>query len=419
MRWLFTSWGSRGDLHPFLALGRGLIARGHAVTLIGHLEWQQETEAAGLRFVATDEPPREALLRTHPEILSTRWGGIPSLRALVRKAIAPSFRPTLAALRREAGSHDAMLAHHFVFPAPLIAEMTGLPWATATLAPGVVPSAHSLPGAHFGRARQGILARRWNHFIWSAGQVITSQLVDPTVNELRREHRLPPVRNTVFAGQSPRLNLQLYSRHFAPLAPDWSTEKKQAAFCFYDPPGEAPLPESMEQFLAHGEPPILFTLGSAAVQNPGSFYREAVEVCRREKWRGLLLVGDDQNRPADLPPSVCALNYASYGRLMPRVRAVVHQGGIGTLSHVLRAGVSAVVCPFAFDQPNNARRVEALGVAEVVLPRERNAKGLHRALHALFDGHAAARADDLGKLIRAEDGVADACAILEKTFVGS
>ena len=63
-----------------------------------------------------------------------------------------------------------------------------------------------------------------------------------------------------------------------------------------------------------------------------------------------------------------ATSYAPYGLLMPHVRAVVHQCGIGTLSHTLRAGVPSVACPFAFDQPNNARRLEELGVAELVLP---------------------------------------------------
>src|SRR5580692_9172147 len=102
MRWLLTSWGSRGDLHPFLALGHGLVARGHEVTVLGHPEWAAETAEAGLRFAATDEPPRDDFLREHPEIMSRKWGGLSSLRALVRQAIAPSFTPMLAALLAEA-----------------------------------------------------------------------------------------------------------------------------------------------------------------------------------------------------------------------------------------------------------------------------------------------------------------------------
>jgi rhamnosyltransferase subunit B len=415
MRWLLSSWGSRGDLHPFLALGRGLVARGHEVTLVGHPEWSDDCALAGLPFVATDEPPRGDLLREHPEILSTRWGGIPSLHALTREVIAPGFPPLLAALRELTPQHDVVIAHHFAFPAAIAAELARKPWATVTLAPGVIPSAWSRPGAQFGRAGRGPLARARNRLIWSAGRLITNRMVDPLVNQLRRENGLALVHDAMFGAHSPTLNLQLYSRHFAEPAPDWSAEKRQAGFCFFDPPGVALTPE-IEKFLADKEPPVLFTLGSTASRNPGAFYEEAAEVCRRLGVRGLLLVGGEENRPRDLPAHVLAVAYAPYGLVMPRMRAVVHQCGIGTLSHTLRAGVPSVAVPFAFDQPNNACRLEELGVAELVKPSARNAISLAQALTRLLAGSAATRARELGARIRAEDGVAFACSILDETF---
>jgi len=415
MRWLLTSWGSHGDLHPFLALGRGLIARGHEVTLVGHPDWGAETAIAGLRFVSTGEPSREDFIRNHPEVVSMKWGGLVSLHTLMHRAIAPGFDHTTAALLAEAPAHDVIVAHHFTFPAPIVAELTGLPWATVSLAPGVVPSSHSLPGANFGRAGHGFLARGWNRFIWSAGQQISRTMVDPVVNRLRAKHGLRPVRDAVFSAHSSILNLQLYSKHFAPRPPDWSTEKRIAGFCYYDPPGAKLAPE-IEEFLGHGPPPILFTLGSIAVQNPGQFFHSAVGALETLGLRGILLIGPEKNRPARLPDTILAIPYAPYGLLMPRVRAVAHQCGIGTLSHTLRAGVPSVACPFAFDQPNNARRLEALGVAEVVLPHQHDARHIGQALERLLASDAPARAQRLGETIPAEDGVARACAILEEVF---
>jgi rhamnosyltransferase subunit B len=415
MRWLLSSWGSRGDLHPFLALGRGLVARGHTVTLVGHPEWTEDVAEAGLRFVPTEEPPRGDILRKHPRILSSRWGGIPSLHALAREVIAPGFAPLLAALRAEAPAHDVIIAHHFAFPAAIAAELARLPWATVTLAPGVIPSAYSLPGAQFGRAGSGPLLRARNRFIWHAGKAITRRMIDPLVNKLRDEHGLAAIRDAVFEAHSPALNLQLYSRHFAAPAPDWSGEKRQAGFCFYDPPGAALTPK-IEEFLRRGDRPVLFTLGSTASRHPGSFYEEAAATCRKMGIRGLLLVGADENRPRRPSEKVLAAGYAPYGLVMPRVRAVVHQCGIGTLSHTLRAGIPSVAVPFAFDQPNNACRLEELGVAELVKPAVRTADTLTRALERLLAGPAAARAERLGASIRSEDGVAAACAILEKAF---
>jgi rhamnosyltransferase subunit B len=235
------------------------------------------------------------------------------------------------------------------------------------------------------------------------------------VNRLRVKHGLPPVRDAIFEAHSPKLNLQLYSEHFAPRPPDWSSEKKIAGFCFYDPPGASLAPE-IENFLRAGESPVLFTLGSTAVQNPGAFFESAVGALESLGLRGILLIGPEKNRPADLPGSVLAVPYAPYGLLMPRVRAVAHQCGIGTLSHTLRAGVPSIACPFAFDQPNNARRLEELGVAEIVFPHEHNVRQISQALHLLLAGDAPARARRIGESIRGEDGVARACAILEETF---
>ncbi len=418
MRFLLTSWGSHGDLHPFLALGRGLLARGHAVTLVGHPDWAAEAQTAGLRFVSTGEPSREDFVQKHPEVLSMKHGGLVSLHTLVQHAIAPGFDHVLGALLAEAPGHDVIVAHHFVFPAPIAAELTGLPFATVSLAPGVVPSAYTLPGANFGRTRRGPLGRAWNRFIWSAGGLVSRTMVDPSVNRLRAKHGLPPVRDAIFKAHSPRLNLQLYSEHFAARPPDWSAEKKIAGFCFYDPPGAPKLAPEIEDFLACGEPPVLFTLGSVAVQNPGTFFQSAVDALNTLKMRGLLLIGPDKNLPARMGDNILAASYAPYGLLMPRVRAVVHQCGIGTLSHTLRAGVPSVACPFAFDQPNNARRLEALGVANFVLPYQRSHHFIAAALTVLLRGNATLHAQRLGKFIRAEDGVARACEILEQTFQG-
>jgi UDP:flavonoid glycosyltransferase YjiC (YdhE family) len=417
MRFLLTSWGSHGDLHPFLALGRGLLARGHQVTLVGHPDWAAETEITGLRFVSTGEPSREDFIKDHPDVLSMKAGGLVSLHTLVHRAIAPGFDHVLAALLAETSAHDAIVAHHFAFPAPVAAELSGLPFATVSLAPGVVPSAWSLPGANFGRVRTGPLDRLWNRFIWSSGRLVSRAVVDPVVNRLRARHGLRPIRDAVFSAHSQRLNLQLYSEHFASRPPDWSAEKKIAGFCYFDPPDAPKLSPEIEEFLARGVPPVLFTLGSVAVQNPGSFYEDAVEAVESLGLRGILLVGPEKNRPSYQSASVLAVPYAPYGLLMPRVRAVVHQCGIGTLSHTLRAGLPSVACPFAFDQPNNARRLEALGVANVILPRQRNAPAITSSLDALLKSDAPPRARALGERIRAEDGVARACDLLEKTFL--
>ena len=392
------------------------MARGHQVTLVGHPDWAEETKAAGLRFVSTNEPTRGDLIQNHPEIVSLKYGGLTSFHLLVHRGVVPSFDFTMAALLAEIDRHDVMVTHHFVLPAEVASDLTGIPRVTVSLAPGVIPSAYTLPGPHFGHSGNGIFSRIRNRFIWFMGQLCACVMVDPMVNSLRRKHGLPKTRNAVFGAHSSILNLQLYSEHFASRQPDWSAEKKYGGFCYYDPPGISALAPELEEFLSRGEPPVLFTLGSTVVQNAGSFYHMAVEALESLGLRGILLIGPEENRPANLPNTILALPYAPYGLLMPRVCAVVHQCGIGTLSHTLRAGVPSIAYPFAFDQPNNARRIEALGVAEIILPGQRDVKHLREALQRLLAGEAPERARRLGEIIRAEDGVGKACDVLEETF---
>jgi UDP:flavonoid glycosyltransferase YjiC (YdhE family) len=416
MRWLLASWGSLGDLHPFLSLGQTLQARGYQVTLVGHPDWEKPTTEAGLRFASTGEPPRDNFIREHPEVLSRKAGGLVSLHTLVHKAIAPGFDYMLKALLAEIPNHDVLVAHHFLFPAAAAAELTGIPWATVSLAPGVVPSAYTRPGGNFGHTGTGFAGRLGNRMIWAIGRGLICKMIDPVVNEFRARHGLKPARHVVFDALSKKLNLQLYSEHFASRPPDWTAEKRMAGFCFYDPPNATTLPLEMETFLQRGEPPVLFTLGSVVVQSPGAFFQSAAEALRALGLRGILLMGSKVNLPFGLPESILAASYAPYGLLMPRVKAVAHQCGIGTLSHTLRAGVPSVACPFAFDQPNNSRRLEELGVAEVLLPDQHTTPHIKRAIERLLASDASACARRLGELIRAEDGPAHACDILEETF---
>jgi len=134
-------------------------------------------------------------------------------------------------------------------------------------------------------------------------------MVDPVINRFRLAQGLKPARDVVFNSHSPLLNLQLYSNHFAIRPPDWSAEKKIAGFCFYDPPDAPELSPEIEEFLQRGEKPVLFTLGSTAVQNPGAFYHNAVKALQALNLRGILLYGPEANRPAHLPGTILGVPY--------------------------------------------------------------------------------------------------------------
>jgi UDP:flavonoid glycosyltransferase YjiC (YdhE family) len=133
--------------------------------------------------------------------------------------------------------------------------------------------------------------------------------------------------------------------------------------------------------------------------------------------RALLLIGDERNRPASLPEGVAAFDYAPYSEVLPRARAVVHQGGVGTTGQGLRAGVPSLVVPFSHDQFDNAARVARLGAGRS-LPRSKyNAQSAARELRLMLnDKSYAERAAEVGRIVQSEDGAASACDAIEEVL---
>ena len=183
---------------------------------------------------------------------------------------------------------------------------------------------------------------------------------------MRHELGLPKGANPLFdAKHSPHLVLALFSRVLGVEQKDWPPNTLITGFCFYDADaGNAALPTQLEEFLAAGDAPVVFTLGSAAVLAAGQFYEHSAQAAMRLGVRAVLLIGSDtRNRPeAALPDSICVAEYAPYSALFPRASLVVHQGGVGTTAQCLRAGKPMLIMPYSHDQPDNARRMRRLKV---------------------------------------------------------
>jgi UDP:flavonoid glycosyltransferase YjiC (YdhE family) len=200
--------------------------------------------------------------------------------------------------------------------------------------------------------------------------------------------------------------------------PDWPANTRITGFCFYDSDaGNAALPPQLEKFLASGPPPLVFTLGSAAVLSAGRFYEYGARAAELLGMRAVLLIGPDaRNRPRHkLPDSICVAEYAPYSALFSRASAVIHQGGVGTTAQCLRAGKPMLIMPYSHDQPDNARRMRRLKVARILQKRYftplRVAKKLRRLLE---DPVYSRRAEQIALRLRGENGVAAACNALEE-----
>jgi UDP:flavonoid glycosyltransferase YjiC (YdhE family) len=347
--------------------------------------------------------------------MNPRWGPAVVLREMVLPALRDTHADTLAA----AEGADVVVTHPLAFTAPIVAAERRVPWISTVLAPLSFFSRHDFPVlSTVPRAWRAYGVPGMPAFIDNVMRLVTRPWMRP-VRDLRKELGLQPGGHPLYEGQhSPLCVLALFSRVFADPQPDWPGNVRVTGFAFRDTPGDGGSEGAeLEAFLAAGSPPIVFTLGSSAVNVAGSFFSESLAAARRLGVRAVLLVGDQPgNRPpGPLGDDAIAIAHAPHHALFPRVAAVVHHGGIGTLAQALRSGRPMLVVPWSHDQPDNARRAARLGVARILSSGRYRADRAAEALGVLLEDPAyAARAAQVSAIIGSEDGAAAACEEIER-----
>jgi rhamnosyltransferase subunit B len=421
LRIVLSNIGTFGDINPLVAIALELKRRGHTPVMALPPVYIPKVVPLGIEFrpLRPDIDPKNTLLVEM--IYDVNKGTETGLRKFLFPVLRETYADLLDAATKPARA-DLLLLGELNYAGPLVAEATGIPWASYVLAPFSFFSVYDPPVlppypelARADRAPgMGRAMRRLARFV-------TRKWSEP-IYELRRELGLPQGANPLFdAKHSPNLVLALFSEVLGVEQKDWPPNVLITGFCFYDADPNAPhaieLPENLERFLGAGEPPVVFTLGSAAVLAAGDFYEQSARAAIRAGVRAVLLIGTDpRNRPqGELPDSICVAEYAPYSALFPRASLVVHQGGVGTTAQCLRAGRPMLVMPYSHDQPDNARRVKRLGVARVVKRSNYKAWRVARRIRSMLgEPEYEQRAREAAATVAREDGVKTACDALEQ-----
>src|SRR5215831_8013212 len=265
-RVVLTTFGSLGDLHPYVAVALGLQARGHEAVIATSGYYRQKVEALGLGFraVRPDNPAPEGDRELMRRVMDRRRGSEFVIRQLMMSVLRESYEDTLAA----AEGADLLVSHMLTFTTRLVAEKRGIPWASTFLQPLGLFSVYDppvVPQAPF-LAKLRFLGPAFHRLLfWCAKRSVRSW--SEPWHRLRAEVGLPPTSDTpLFEGQySPSLVLALFSQLLADKQPDWPRQSVLTGFPFYDQDGETGMPPELARFLDAGPPPLVFTLGSSAV----------------------------------------------------------------------------------------------------------------------------------------------------------
>jgi rhamnosyltransferase subunit B len=389
---VLATWGSLGDLHPFIAVAKELRQQDFEPVIASLNEYRATVQSEGIGFHPL-RPSFEDIERDLGISLFELTHQIIAKPQLVyEKLVFPFLRQSYEDML-SATTHAALVVTSSVpIAARLAAEKRGIARIAAVLQPMMFMSAYDppvmLPGAWLAP-----LLRRLGPtnagFVLRAIKRMLGRLATP-VQQFRREIGLSATnKDPIIDGQfSSAGTLAMYSALLGGLQADFPPRTSITGFAFYDSHnGAADLDPSIATFLASGSRPMVFTLGSSMVRDPGNFYRESVAAVRRLNRRAVLLVGDgpreECNDLASCDVLVCT--YAPYSQLFPLAELIVHQGGIGTLAQALRAGRPQLIIPFFADQADNAARAVRLGVARTMARSRYNAMRACHAITALLE----------------------------------
>lgn len=406
--------GTRGDVEPYIALGRGLAEAGYSVTLGTSRDFAEEVSAKGLSFA-----PFRLSIRNLLDGPGCRAAFV-SKRAALRmyRRVATMMGQLLGDAFAAAQGAHLLIFHPKIINGLDIAEKLRIPAMLGFYLPAFSPTpAFPSPLVPALRSWGGPLNKATHRaFLWLMTSPYSRML-----NRWRTSVGLPrkkasQTRHDLLS--SSVIKLYGYSRHLVPTPPDWdSSSVVVTGHWFLDAPVGYEPPDSLARFLAAGPPPVLIGFGSIAAVDPISSTLLILEGVRQAGERAVIVSGWG-GLPAipQANSNVLFVDSVPYGWVLPRVAAAVHHGGAGSTAQGLLAGRPTVICPFFGDQFFWGRRVHDLGVGPMPIPQKHlTPKALAAAIQqAVRDGEMRKRTEHLAERMREERGVSNAVRFIQQ-----
>jgi sterol 3beta-glucosyltransferase len=415
MRIAIIAMGSRGDVQPYLALGKGLKAAGHFVRLITHENFETLVTSYGLEFCPVKGNVQEVV--ESPEIRRLLEKGnflaINKYTAKIVQDISIDWaRDGLAACR----GMDLLIAGvGGLYLAISLAEKLNIPFLQAYIFPFTPTTAFPAVLLPQSISKLGGTVNRLSHRLFR--QIMWQGFQKADRSARKQVLNLPPAPffgpyNSPILRQYP--TLYGFSPSVIPQPADWH-HTQVTGYWFLDEAADWTPPAALSKFLASGAPPVYIGFGSMGSRNPLETADLVLAALDRTGQRGILVSGWGGLSQEHLPDTVHMVESVPHSWLFPHVTAVVHHGGAGTTAAGLRAGVPSIVVPFFGDQLFWGQRVETLGVGTAPIPRKQlTVEKLAQAIdRAVTDRVMRQRAANLGAKIQTEDGIANAVRVIE------
>jgi sterol 3beta-glucosyltransferase len=405
--------GTRGDVQPYIALGKGLKTTGYDVRILASDDFEGLITDTGLVFCSTGRST-EARLQTDEWRKVKESGNFLMILSKMRAAMKREAAQIAQRMKTLLMGSDLIITGMSGISVFSIADMLKIPVIQAYVVP-FTPT-RAFPSPLFHKLPWGSVLNRLSFHLMQ--QVFWQGLkVSDVVT--RRELGMPPAPfwgpfRALSQAQAPVL--YGYSPHVLPRPDDWAANSHVTGYWFLDEPSGWTPPADLVDFLNAGAPPVYIGFGSMGSRNPEAAGQLVLEALARAGQRGVLAAGWGGLSHSDPPETVHMISSIPHSWLFPRMAAVVHHGGTGTTAAGLRAGVPSVIVPFMGDQAFWGQRVADLGVGPAPIPRKKltSAQLAEAITQAVSDTAMRQRAADLGRKIRAEDGAGQAVSLIQR-----
>jgi len=408
MKIVILTYGSRGDVQPFLPLSLRLMQRGHSVILAAPARFKNLVEEYGITFFPLPGDPEELSRRLN----NAGYNFIKQVGELTQHALeiaAEMLHQT------EEAAHDAdLIIHTFTHAmgAHTLAREKNIPDIHIQTFPMFAPTGDypniTLPNLGYR------FLNRLSHIASLKITELTSRLA---FEQVRRRAGLPKRKLYFpFINSLPRPQTQIlcaWSPSLIPPSSDWGSHVHVTGYYFFPYDNSYVPPNELKAFLESGKPPVCISFGSMVNKNAEKIDGIIRDTLKRTDNRGIILSGWGSMK-GEISSGILYLDSAPHDWLLPKCKLMIHHGGAGTISAGLRAGIPQVVVPFMADQPFWGGRVHAIGVgSSPIFLKKLSVEKMVSAMAEAESKVTLERAQAAGQLIRGEDGVGHAIKLIE------
>jgi sterol 3beta-glucosyltransferase len=417
MRIGIQTWGSDGDIRPFIALANGLARKGHEVSLTITSVDGKDYSMAGrrnLRIVQTAsvEWERHVILDIMRKLLRSR-DPFTQLRVVLRFFFDPIVEEMYAHSKKLAETNDVLVGHFVVHPLKTAADKAGRPYVTVTLNHLGVPTRFKAP---LGLPSPGTW---FNPVWWALAKGIVNAGFKKQVNTLRTKEGLQPSRDVlddIFYAKD--LSIIAVSRVFCDPMPDWHGRHYVCGFFNIEEEDDTwKIPPDLRAFLREGPLPVYMTFGSmlSLDPDPGRITKLLVDSALGARVRAIVQSRWGDIRDIPRHQDIYRIEKVPHHYLFPLCSAVIHHGGAGTTHAATRSGCPSVIVQHFLDQRFWGQELRRLRIAPPVLDRRSvTPEKLSRAIDSVLHTRGMKeRAEELGRVMREERGVESAVDLIE------